>query len=317
MTVRRSWCLLPILASPAAAQGLPPYQAVNPAVTTRSALRFEPLTDLDGVWTVEVQMDYGSMVEESERGTARFLLDAEVLRTALTVTRRLGPRGFVRATAALGGSYAGFLDAPLNGYHRLLGFGPQTRDSRPDNEFAYEVEAPSGEMIRRDPSSGFVGDLVLAGGIQHSPHWQTTLSLTLPTNSAPEGYGLETVGAAITTTARSRPVGGRLTLEGSAGVGGTPRAGALQEFQRTVFVLASGGARFRFWGRQSAYANFIWHSPVYTRTTMPVMDGSDVALDLGFLFLTGNGTQILAGLAEDLYPLGPAVDVVFRLGVRW
>lgn len=316
---RRLLALALLLAGPALAQaqGLPRYRAINPLIASRSVLGFEPVTGEARGWQTELLLEYASIVELSRRPAAELVLDAEVLRLGATVTRRVGGRGFVRATATMGGAYAGFLDGPLNWYHDLLGFDELARDARPDNVFEYRLTLPDGTSRIREPRGAFLNDLVLGAGVLHSPRWQTALTVGLPTATSPEGYGLGTVAAAVTTTARTGPLGDRVTLEGSLGVGVTPRHGDLEAWQRTLFTAATGGLRLRFWGRQSAYANLYYHSSVYRGTALPSANAADVAIDVGFLLQPGGGPEILAGLAEDLSPRGPAVDAVFRLGLRW
>lgn len=307
-----------ILAGAAAAQGppLPPYRAINPVVASRTGLAFNPVHSQTTTWQVAITLDYASIVELDVESFGEYILDAEVLRLAGTITRRMGTRGFVSVTATLGGAYAGFLDGPLDAYHDLIGL-ETNRNNRPTNEFAYRIDLPDGRSVKRAASDGFLGDVTLGGGILLTPHWQVALQVVLPTSTGPEGYGVGTVAGAITTAARSRAIGDRLTVEGSTGMGYSPTSGDLAEWQRTVFALATAGARLRFWGRQSAYINFIYHSPVYRNTTYPGLDEEEFSIDTGFLFQPGGGPEILAALTEDLSPSGPAVDVVFRLGVRW
>ena len=89
-------------ARPATAQGLPPYQAVNPILTSRSGLLFQPYVDGGRRWQTRLQLDYGNAIEFSEQPTAGFILDAELLRLDATVIRNIG-RGFVGGTVALQG----------------------------------------------------------------------------------------------------------------------------------------------------------------------------------------------------------------------
>jgi hypothetical protein len=48
------------------------------------------------------------------------------------------------------------------------------------------------------------------------------------------------------------------------------------------------------------------------------MDAGDVSLDAGLLLRPSDGgPELVAGVVEDVYSVGPAVDLVIRLGVRW
>lgn len=299
------------------AQGLPSWRPINPIVTSRSALGFIPLADLASGWQVETILDYASMVEFTERAHARIVLDAEVLRLEGRVRHGIGKKGFVEGTVGVWGAYAGFLDPVLNRYHRLLGLDQLRRENRPNGTFDYEILLPDGRVVTRDRSGVALADIRVTAGVRHNANVQTAVSIGLPVSSGTPGYGLEAVALGVTSTARSNPIG-RLRLEGSVGAGFSPTAGDLAEWQRTAMFAASAGGRLRFWGHQSIYANVFYHSPVYHSTTVPAMDAGDVSLDAGFLLRTADGgPEIIAGVVEDLYSFGPAVDLVIRLGVRW
>src|SRR5512141_1972515 len=109
--IRRSIAALALsagagLASRAAAQGLPPYLSVNPIITSRSGVHFQPYVDGNKPWQVRLMLDYGNAIEYSERPNAFFVLDGEFLRLDATVIRNLG-KGFVGATAGFNGAYDG------------------------------------------------------------------------------------------------------------------------------------------------------------------------------------------------------------------
>jgi hypothetical protein len=302
---------------PGIAQGLPPHRPLNPVIASRSGLGFIPLVELGRAWKVDLGFDYGSLVEVATRPPASLTLDTEVMRLDVTVTRAIGRTGFLQVRTGIGGASGGFLDEAINGYHGIVGFGESVREGRPDNVFDYSLVLPDGTTVTRTPSGSFLGDLALTAGLRHAPRWQTALTLTLPSGTGPEGFTKARPAAAVTTTVRSELLWDRLTLEGSAGLGYTPVSGDLAAWQRTIFLAGSGGARFRFWGRQSIYANLLFHSAPYHDTTIPALDRADASLDFGFLLKPGSGPEIVAGMVEDLYVFGPAVDLIFRVGLRW
>ena len=298
-------------------QGLPSYRPINPLTSSRTALGFIPVNAVSPGWSGEVAVDYASLIESSTRDPARVLLDAEILRMTMQVRHSIGTRGFLELGGAVSAAHAGFLDGPVNWYHDLVGFNEATRRERPSNAFAYQLTLPDHSTVQREASGLRLTELQLTGGLRHSERWQTVARIFLPTGGGDAEYGQTTVATGLVTTLRSAVIGDRLTLEGSVGVGFTPTSGELAEWQRSWLASASGGAKLRFWGQQSIYANFMVHSAMYQGTTVPALDREEVSLDFGFLFRPGNGPEIVAGLVEDLYAFGPAVDLVLRLGVRW
>jgi Protein of unknown function (DUF3187) len=305
-------CLLP---RSAPAQGLPPYAPINPVADSRTSLGFEPYRmPQPDRWSLGLALDYASAVEVYTASHASYVLDAELLRLRLRVARDLSPSVFVMADAAAQGSYAGFLDGFLDWYHSLLGITLEARQERPRNAFLYRLQMPDEAVRTRRPSDLFLGDVRLAAGVRRGPHLQAIASVTLPTATGPAGYGRGVVSAGVVTTVHAA-VAKPLIYEGSLGLGYTPTHGDLTAYQRTTFVSASSGVRWRFWGRQSLYGNLFYHSPYYHDTTIPSLDRRELSLDFGWMLATRSGREWRLGLTEDVEPSGPAIDLVFRLGV--
>lgn len=302
----------------AAAQGLPAWAPINPAATTRSGLRFQPYVDpAPGRWRTSVGFEYASAIEYNlAADQPSWLLDAELMRIELGVVRDLGPRTFVLAELPLLGAYDGFLDGFLEWYHGLFGIEIPERDARPKNAFAYELATPSGARVVRDRSGLFLGDVRLGLGYRWNPLLQTVGSITLPTSIGPDGYGRGTVSVNAVTTLRA-PLSSRFIYEGSIGAGFTPSEGELADFQRELFLSVTSGLRFRFWGRQSLFANFLYHSSNYEDVLLPALDRRELSLDFGWILATRGGREWRIGMVEDLEPSGPGIDLVFRLGTSF
>jgi hypothetical protein len=299
------------------AQGLPLWRPINPTMTSRSALGFDPVVTTGRGWRFGMQIDHANMLEAQDRTGGDLVLDAEVTRLDLRIGHDLGTRWYVQGVLPLEAAEDGFLDPFVDWWHGVFGFREARREQRPRNTFEYDFTLPDGSSVTYDRSGIRLGDLRATVGYRLAPGWQAALTMALPTGQAPGGYSMETVGFGLTTTYRGRLGFDRLTYEGGIGVGYTPPAGDLKDWQRTVFASAASGLRFRAVGQQSVYANVLFHSATYRGTTLPSLDDPDLSLDFGFLLKPGNGPEILLGMVEDLYPFGPAVDMVFRLGVRW
>jgi hypothetical protein len=276
---------------------------------------FQPYLDpAPNRWRIGLRLDYGSAIEYNVPAPEpSWLLDAELMRLEIGVVRDLGPRTFALAELPILGAYNGFLDGFLEWYHDLFGIEMPEREARPRNAFAYDLTTPDGIQVVRDRSDLFLGDLRLGVGYRYNAVLQTVGSVTLPTSIGPDGYGRGTVSVNAVTTLRT-PLSSRFTYEGSVGVGFTPHQGELAEFQRELFLSATSGLRFRFWGRQSLFANFLYHSPYYENVTLPALDRRELSLDFGWILATKGGREWRIGMVEDLEPSGPGIDLVFRLG---
>jgi hypothetical protein len=307
------------LALPASgrAQGLPSYAPVNPVAASRSGVYFQPYEEPHpGRWTTSLALDYANTIEYNQLPAASYVLDSEILRLRLRAARDLDHRAFLQVDADVGGAYDGFLDGFLNWYHRLLGIDIPERQKRPRDAFLYEITLPRRATIQRRSSDLFLGDVRAGLGIRLTPKLQTLLSMTLPSTTGPAGYGRGVPSASLLSSLRLA-LDPRVVYEASLGLGYTPSHGALASVERTVFAAASSGLRYRFWGRQSLYANVFLHSPYYHGTTLPGLDRRDLALDFGWLLATRRGPEWRIGMTEDLEPGGAAVDLTFRLGVEF
>jgi hypothetical protein len=205
------------------------------------------------------------------------------------------------------------MDGFLDWYHGALGIRVSERERRPRDRFLYEITLPDGGTLQRSPSSLFLGDLRLGLGFRPHSALQSVVSLTLPTATAPPGYGrgvpslnlLNTVGAALRPGVR---------YEGSVGVGFTPRNGTLAPLQRELFLALTSGLRMQVWRHHFVFANLFYHSPYYHGTTLPSLDRRELSLDFGWIVQTSRSGEWRVGLTEDLEPGGPGVDLVLRLG---
>ena len=105
--------LLALGAAPLAGQSLPMHRPLNPIASGRSALTTQPYV----AWSpfgsrIAVSVEYGNAIEyeRSADSLGLWLLDAELMRTAVAWTRDLSPLAFVSLSGELLGSYAGFAD---------------------------------------------------------------------------------------------------------------------------------------------------------------------------------------------------------------
>lgn len=305
-------------ASGVSAQGLPAYSPINPATASRSGLYFQPYQAPrpGGRWQLSIAFDYASAIEFNRPPGAELLLDTELARVGFHLTRDLSPSTFLLVDVTTQGAYGGFLDGFLDGYHGLLGIDVPERDSRPRNAFAATTTLADGSNFARAPSDAFLGDARLGIGFRYTPRLQTVLSATAPTATGPAGYGRGTLSLSALHTFRL-PLKERAVYEGSIGTGYTPTHGALAAYQRELFLALSSGLRFRFWGRQSLFANVYYGSPSYHGTGLRALDRRELSFDFGWLLATSAGGEWKIGLTEDLEPAGPAIDLVFRFGARF
>jgi Protein of unknown function (DUF3187) len=312
----RLLALLLLLAAPrdGISQGLPEFSPLNPAGSSQSGLYFQPYRDAaPGRWVTALALDYASAIEYNRLTTADYVLDSELLRISVGLSRDLGARTFLLMNTSIQGAYPGFMDGFLDWYHGALGIRVLERERRPRDRFLYTITLPNGTRVTRSRSDLYLGDVRVGFGIRHNGNFQSVLSLTLPTSTGPDGFGRGVPSVGVMNTYRSR-ISRKLVYEGGVGLGFTPSRGGLIEGEREVFLAATSGLRLQVWGRQSLYANLFYHSPYYRNTTLPALDLRELSLDFGWILQNRRGGEWRIGLTEDLEPGGPGIDLVLRFG---
>src|ERR1044071_9245281 len=81
-------------ARPSAAQALPPYASMNPMVFSRTGLATQPYVQPGRRWRVGALLDYASPIEYASNPQVFYVMDAELLRLQLTVTREIRKNAF-------------------------------------------------------------------------------------------------------------------------------------------------------------------------------------------------------------------------------
>jgi hypothetical protein len=295
--------------------GLPIFESLNPLEYTRSALFSPPLLRPSGAWAFSLQLDYGSAIELYGNTPNSVLLDAELGRLTFTGTFRVTPSVFLLLQAGVQGSYRGFMDKFLDWYHSLLGIKYEARDLRPTNKFGYYFKSGQRTQSYR-PVDLTLQDTRLGVGWAISDQLQLLGTLVLPTAWV-DGYAAKTVqfGAILTW---QRPLFWPwLQFQGTLGLGATPRTGGLLEpYQNVLFLSASVGLKPRLSEHNYLYVNFFFQTPLYRNTGDESLDVVEGSLDFGWMYRTDSGWEFNIGMTEDPVAAGPAIDIIFRFGVR-
>lgn len=315
--MRSSGLLLILLlgAAPLAGQSLPVHRPLNPVASGRSALAAQPFE----AWSpfgarLAVSVEYGNAIEleRSPDSLGIWLLDAELMRTAVTWTRDLGPRAFLSLRGEVTGSYAGFADGFFVWYHGLINFRQPEREARPRNTFGGELEVPGGPSLELEPRKLALGEVRATVGLRHGLAQQTAITLALPTVVPREELGRGAPSLGVVHTLRVEPVS-RVVFEGTLGAGITPKQGALADYQRVFMMSGSTGLRIRLWGGQSIYGYFFYHSPYYAGTRLPSLDAEEVTGDFGWIMRDARGREWRIGFSEDLAPGDAGIDLILKV----
>lgn len=300
-----------------AAQALPPYVPINPVLASRSAIYAQPVVPARAGWHTSVSIDYSNAIETGKASSEReYLFDAELMQVDLWLTRDLSPHWFMTGNVALRSAHDGFLDSFLNWYHDVIKLPVPARNRRPIDTYGWRFTLPNGSYDY--PRQGaFLGDLRVGMG-RRLGSGQVVASVTLPTaTNSVDAWSRNTVAGAASATFRVLD-NSRVLLELGGTVGYTPTSGELAEYQRTFFMGATTGVRWRVIRQQAVFATLLVQSANYKGTGFAALDEPEVTLDFGGLLQLKEGWPALQiGMTEDLLPRGPSVDAGFRLGLHW
>ena len=310
--------VLPLLfATSAAAQqrtAIPEHEPLNPMLAARSGLQLLPMVSARPEVDVGLAVEYGSAVERNINWPDSYLLDAELLRVRLQARRAIGRRGFVQVQGGVTGSYAGFADRFFERYHELIDFTMEERDARPRNEYADRLSIERrGVAVTREPQALALADTRVTLGVQLGGASQTALTLVVPTATGGP-FARRTVAVGVLQAVRV-PVGERIVLEGTGGVGYTPARGELRELQRTLLYTTGASAQLRVHGAHALYGSLFHHRAPYRGTGFPELDRAELSADFGYLWYAPSGRVWRVGLTEDIQRRDPGIDLVLKVSV--
>lgn len=294
----------------------PEHLPINPVTASRTALGAPRFEEPRVGWSRALTLEYASSAENEAVFGARYLIDAEVLRLDMRLSRDIGPSTFFTARAGVSGAYAGWMDQLLDWFHQRIGVHMRDRDTRPLDVFGDTLQLPNGATVIGRQRALFLDDVRLGIGHRYGDAVQGVFTVTLPTGTAPVGFGHRTLSLGVIHTGRVQPLAW-LALEGSAGVGFTPTQGALSDYQRRFMASGSASARLQYHGGQSVYGTLFVHSPYYHDTTLPSLDATEISTEFGFVVRTRRGHEWQFALTENPHAIDPSVDVTFHLGYRW
>jgi hypothetical protein len=297
---------------------LPQHHPLNPMTTSRSGLYAQPYMPAAPGWRHSIAVEYGSSAEWEEAVSgARYVLDAELMRVQLVLSRDLSATRFVQIGTSVNGVFDGFADPLINWYHSRIGISSRGREQRPDNRFRYSILVPRyGLNVQRERPDQYLGDLQLGYGVRHSATNQTVLLVSAPTSTAPAGYTKNTYSLAAVHTMRGS-LSNRLRWEATLGGGYTPTEGELANHQFSGYNSTSLAATYKLFGDWTFYTQAFTHSALYRVTGLPELESRTWAGDFDLLGRTPGGREWRVGFTEDFGPSDGGIDIIVTFSTIW
>jgi len=211
---------------------------------------------------------------------------------------------------------SGFMDNFLSSYHNAFGFSDYGRDSRPSNEFLYEVRKNGALIIQGEGGRIGIGDIRLSAKkviLNDDPVVSLEATLELPTGNASKGYGSGSVDAGISLLMDKRiseKIKAYLNL-------GAIFPGSLKGHETvTLKNVVYGGVAVeaRPWEHISLLGQVIFQNSPFPKTGISSIDRISALLSFGGRYASGKNSFELS-FTEDPNTAG-APDFTFTFAFK-
>jgi hypothetical protein len=287
----------------------------NPFVLA-SGLPLAPSVPAAGTWQIDATLsEANTEMLQSERHSS-LLFDAETRESRISVAYAFNDRWSARASIGHLWFGDGFLDSPIENFHRIFGFTNGDRGRLGTTAPTIEVRRNDELLYALDRGQSGIGPLLL----------DLTRSWQLNDRGS---YGLS-LGAKLPTGSRSRltdsgstdvslsaftlmTLGERMTLGARLGLLYQDDNRLLGNLARDYVPFAGMLLSYRLGQRWSAIVQADAHGPLYR--DLPDFFRTSGLFSFGFSRRFGDTAELLATLSEDL-PAGHTTDVVFSINLR-
>ncbi len=199
----------------------------------------------------------------------------------------------VRATA-------GFMDRPLAWYHRTFGFPDYGRNTRPNNDFLYDIRKDGAPVIEGENDRDGFGDVRLTVKkkiTESDPVVSVLADVELPTGNARVGYGNGSIDTGVALLL-DKDLGAETKLYANLGAVFPGDLKALQDIALNNFYYAGAGIESLVWPRVGLLAQLMVQTSPFPHTGISQIDDTGMILVLGGRYYAESGSFELS-LTED------------------
>lgn len=215
---------------------------------------------------------------------------------------------------------SGFLDAPLNFYHRAFGFRDYGRSSRPENDFLYDVKRKGVTIVKGEVGSYGISDIRLSAKkllVASDRLVGFKMSLDIPTGDAKKGYGSGNFGA-DGTILLDQKLGERFMTYTNIGVAFPGDLAGYETVKMRSFFF--GGVALEMAARKdlSLLAQLSFQESPYPETGISEIDGTATLFSVGARYVDQNGAGYEFNFTEDPNATGaPDFSVGLSYKIRY
>jgi hypothetical protein len=288
----------------------------NPFVLA-TGLPLAPAVPDAGTWQVDTTLSIANTEMELRRDQTSILFDAETRETRFGVAYGFGGGWSLRGSLAHFHVGAGFLDGPVEEFHRLFGLSNGDRgllgsqapvvEVRVDDELRYALASPGSD------NGPLLIDLAHQWRFDGERSMGLMLGAKFPVGHADRLADSESTDLSLTAFG-AMPVGRNGLLAARIGVLRQGDNELLDDLARRSVPFASFLIRYRLGERWSAVLQSDAHGPLYRR--LPDFLGrTGNLISVGLARRIGQHAEFQATLGEDL-PALHSTDIEFNLNLR-
>jgi hypothetical protein len=263
-----------------------------------------------------VSLSHSSVFVMNESAQWSAHLDIELTELALRYKKDMSGLFEVGIDVPILRAISGFLDYPLESYHKAFGFEDYGRSSRPHNEFLYEVKKDGATLIEGINNRTGFGDVrftIKKKMIENDPVISLMADIELPTGNAKIGYGNGSVDAGIAALL-DKNLGTKTKLYANLGAVFPGDLKAYQTVKLNDFYYGGIGIETLPWTKFSLLAQLMVQTSPYPHTDITQIDTPAVILVLGGRYYGTSGSYEFS-LTEDVNTSG-APDFILNLTYR-
>jgi hypothetical protein len=210
----------------------------------------------------------------------------------------------------------GFTDRPLAWYHRTFGFPDYGRNTRPQNEFLYDIKKDGAPLIEGDNDRAGFGDVRLTLKKEITgpdPVISILADAELPTGNARIGYGSGSIDSGIAALV-DKDLAARSRLYANLGAVFPGDLKAYQTIKLRSFYYAGTGIEAMVSANLGLLAQLMAQTSPYPKTGISQIDSTALILVLGGRYYAGTSSFELS-LTEDLNTSG-APDFILNFSFK-
>lgn len=255
------------------------------------------------------------MIEDSDQWSAH--LDLELTELNLRYKKRIPGSAELGIDVPVLRATGGFMDRPLEWYHRAFGFPDYNRSTRPRNVFLYSIRKDGALLVQGENDRAGFGDVRISLKKKFFETAGRTGSfladVELPTGNPRIGYGNGSIdaGFALLMDQQISP-GARLSANIGAVFPGDLKA--CQRLELEPYFYAGTAVEYFAWTDLSVLAQFTAQTSPFPETEISQIDTSGMLLILGGRYYLSFGSFDFS-LTEDLNTSG-APDFVLNLSLK-